>query len=169
MSILTNCSNCKEEITEDSDFCPHCGVLFDTTEKVMCDLHPQNIAQGVCIICRDVVCQECGVAVQGRVLCKEHKAVFVQQDWAEVFRSTDIAEAELIKSVLEASEYTVQTQNFNSIGFVWDGGGDSSVSRSNINKPAQIFVPIPEYKNARIVVLEWLESQSAIDLDETES
>jgi hypothetical protein len=166
---LSPCPQCTEEVTSDSDFCPHCGVLFDEAGDVMCDLHPQIPAQGVCIICRNVVCPECGFDVLGRVVCAEHKAVTVQEDWAEVYQSTDITEAELIKSVLEVSGHKVQAQNFNSIGFIWDGGGDSSISRSNINKPAQVFVPIPEYIDAKSIVAEWLESQADVHLDEQES
>ena len=92
----------------------------------------------------------------------------VEEDWAEVFRSTDIAEAELVKSVLESSGQKVLVQNFNSVGFVWDGGGDSSISRSNINKPAKVFVPIPEYVNALQVVEEWKSSEKDVYLDESE-
>jgi hypothetical protein len=79
----------------------------------------------------------------------------VQQDWARIFQSTDINEAELVKSILQSGGFTVQVQNFNSIGFVWDGGGDSSLSRSALSKPAKVFVPIPEYLRARDTVREW--------------
>jgi hypothetical protein len=166
---MTNCPHCSEEITDDSDFCPHCGVLFEEAGDVMCDVHTKTPALGVCIICRKVLCRECCVAANGRIFCGDHGKVTVQQDWAEVFRSTDITEAELVKSILDTAGCTVQTQNFNSIGFVWDGGGDSPISRSNINKPAQVFVPIPEYLNSLQLVKEWKSSQQEINEDETES
>jgi hypothetical protein len=169
MTELIQCTFCSEEVTEDSDFCPHCGVLFKKAAEVLCDLHIENQGKGVCIICRSVVCDECGVHARGRMFCQSHRKVQVQQDWAEVFRSTEIADAELVKSVLETAGHIVQVQNFNSIGFVWDGGGDSPISRSNLNKPAKVFVPIPEYVDAKEEVEEWRSSQSDVYFDEAES
>jgi hypothetical protein len=121
----------------------------------MCEAHPSNEAAGVCIICRRLVCDECGSQIHHRTFCREHKGIEVQQDWARIFQSTDINEAELVKSVLTSGGFTIQVQNFNSIGFVWDGGGDSSLSRSALSKPAKIFVPIPEYLRAREAVQDW--------------
>jgi hypothetical protein len=168
MSEYKNCHYCKNEVTEDSDFCPHCGALFAEAGNVCCDLHPLEPGTGVCIICRKLCCEECGAKVRGRFFCSAHRKVNVEEDWAEVFRSTDIAEAELVKSVLESAGQKVLVQNFNSIGFIWDGGGDSSISRSNINKPAKVFVPIPEYVNAVQFVEEWKSSEKDVYLDETE-
>jgi hypothetical protein len=161
------CSHCSEEVTIDSDFCPHCGTLFVDGKDVFCDEHPKKSALGVCIICQKLVCDECGVEIHGRNFCTLHRKVKVEQDWAEVFRSTEISDAELIKSVLESAGQKVSVQNFNSIGFIWDGGGDSPISRSNINKPAKVFVPIPEYLEAIKVVEDWRSSNPNIGLDET--
>ena len=82
-----------------------------------------------------------------------------------IFESTEIGEAELVKSVLESTGHKVLVQNFNSVGFVWDGGGDSPISRSNINKPAMVFVPIPEYLDAARELAEWRSSQENIGLN----
>jgi hypothetical protein len=169
MSNLIKCHYCGNEITADSDFCPHCGLLFAEAGNVFCDLHQQEPAAGVCIICRKVCCEQCGAKVRGRYFCSAHRKVQVEQDWAEVFRSTEISDAELVKSVLESAGHKVQVHNFNSIGFIWDGGGDSPVSRSNINKPAKIFVPIPEYLDAIKAVEEWRSSDTFAGPDETES
>jgi hypothetical protein len=169
MSEYIKCSYCGEEITEDSDFCPHCGTLFTEAGEVYCDEHSQKLAIRVCIICRKVCCEECGVKVSGRSFCLSHRKVKVQQDWAEIFRSTEIADAELVKSVLESTDHKVQVQNFNSIGFAWDGGGDSPISRSNINKPAKVFVPIPEYLEAIKEIVEWKSLEKDTGIDETES
>ena len=168
MSDLTTCRQCKNEVTKDSDFCPHCGILFEEAGKVCCDLHPLEPGTGVCIICRKLCCEECGTKVHGRFFCSAHRKVKVEENWAEVFRSTDITEAELVKSVLESSGQKVLVQNFNAIGFIWDGGGDSSISRSNINKPAKVFVPIPEYVDAVQLVKDWKSSETDVPLDETE-
>lgn len=152
---LNTCDNCGGEVTLDSDFCPHCGVIFTEAGKVVCDTHAQSLATGICIICRKLVCGECGAVVHHRTFCLEHKGVEVQQDWAKIFQSSDINEAELVKSVLQSAGSTVQVQNFNSIGFVWEGGGDSSLSRSALSKPAKVFVPIPEYLGAVKTLQEW--------------
>ena len=88
----------------------------------------------------------------------------VQQDWAEVFRSTDQHEAGMIKSVLEAAGFKAQTQNFESVGFVWDGGGDSAQSRSNLSRPAIVLVPIPEFIDAATVVEDWLASSETDEI-----
>lgn len=160
MTQYSNCSHCGEEVTEDSDFCPHCGVLFPVAEHTFCDTHQTNHATGVCIICRKLVCAQCSIIVRGRAFCLDHKDVEVQQDWAQVFASTEINDAELIKSVLEKAQYRVLVQNFGSIGYAWDGGGDSPQSRSNLSRPARVFVPIPEYVEASKTVDEWRTSTS---------
>jgi RNA polymerase subunit RPABC4/transcription elongation factor Spt4 len=167
MSELTKCHYCGNEITDDSDFCPHCGVLFVESGEVFCDEHLKEPAFCVCIICRKVCCKDCGVEVGGRSFCLAHRKVGVQEDWAEVFRSTEVADAELVKSLLESTGHKVLCQNLNSIGFVWDGGGDSPISRSNLNKPAKVFVPIPEYLQAMEVVHDWRSSQAVIQSEET--
>jgi hypothetical protein len=158
-----SCSHCGEDVTEDSDYCPHCGILFPNSESALCDTHQTINATGVCIICRKTVCPRCSKGVHGRTFCLDHKNVEVQQDWAEVFESTEINDAELIKSVLEKSQYRVLVQNFGSIGYAWDGGGDSPQSRSNLSRPAKVFVPIPEYLEALKTVEEWRSSASKED------
>lgn len=163
MSSYINCSYCKEEITKDSDYCPHCGIIFEKAGTFFCDEHKTEPATGVCIICRKVFCKNCGVEVRGRRFCLPHRKVKVQQDWAEIFRSTEIFDAEQVKALLESLGHKVQVQNFNSIGFIWDGGGDSPISRSNINKPAKVFVPIPEYLDAKREIKEWEESIGGIE------
>jgi len=163
-----HCSNCGEEVTWDSDFCPHCGVIFEAAGGVKCDDHPERAAGGICIICRKLVCNKCGVRKHGRTFCREHKEIEVQQDWARIFQSTDINDAELVKSVLQEAGYTVQVQNFSSIGFIWEGGGDSSLSRSALSKPAKIFVPIPEYLNASKVLQAWKDSNPVRDESDTD-
>jgi RNA polymerase subunit RPABC4/transcription elongation factor Spt4 len=155
MSQYRKCPHCGEEVTEDSDFCPHCGVLFPATDNALCETHQTSRATGVCIICRKLVCEQCSKLVHGRIFCLDHNNIEVQQDWARVFESTEINDAELIKSVLEKAQYHVLVQNFGSIGYAWDGGGDSPQSRSNLSRPAKVFVPIPEYLEASKTVDDW--------------
>lgn len=149
------CPTCGEEVTGDSDFCPHCGIVYEQAGTIQCETHPNDKGTSVCILCRRILCADCTYVQEGRRFCKDHKSVKVEQDWAQVFESTEINDAELVKSVLENAEFHVQVRNFNSIGFVWDGGGDSPQSRSNLGKPAKVFIPIPEYLKARVVLQEW--------------
>ncbi len=102
-----------------------------------------------------MVCEECGKTVYGRNFCLEHRGVEVQQDWARAFQSTDINDSELVKSLLESNGFRVLVQNFTPMGYAWDGGGDSSISRSQLSKPAKVFVPIPEYLRAEEALREW--------------
>ena len=160
MTQYGKCSHCGGDVTLDSDFCPHCGILFPASEHVLCETHQTVQASGVCIICRKLVCPRCSKVVHGRTLCTDHSGVEVQQDWARVFQSTEINDSELIKSVLEKAQYHVLVQNFGSIGYAWDGGGDSPQSRSNLSRPAKVFVPIPEFLEASRTVREWQSSNS---------
>ena len=162
-----NCPKCTEEITDDSDFCPHCGVLFAGASGQLCDQHPQRPATGICIICRKLLCQDCNKAARGRVFCSEHRNIEVQQDWARVFQSTEINESQMVRGFLEGAGHKVLVQNFAPVGFVWDGGGDSALSRSALSKPAKIFVPIPEYLKASESLEEW--KSGAVDSKESDT
>jgi len=101
----------------------------------------------------------CGETNDGRLFCSEHLDVVLEDDWAEVLRSTDINEAELAKAILDGVGFHVEVRDFGSIGFVWDGGGDSSLSRSQLGKPARVFVPISELLQARETLREWESSK----------
>jgi len=166
MSSDERCPDCGEEVTGESDFCPHCGILRPGAGSPRCTVHGDLAAQSVCIICHRLLCRQCRKRRTGRAFCDEHRNVEVVLDWANVFQSNDVTEAELLRSVLEAEGLTVQTQNFQSIGYIWDGGGDSPLSRSAVNRPAKVFVPIPEYRAARQVVLDW-SSQPQSETEQT--
>lgn len=162
MSDVITCSNCQGEVTADSDFCPHCGYLL-TDATLRCDRHDTNEASGVCIICQRLVCAMCSEESERRVFCLDHLDVHVDGDWAEVFRSTDVNEAELAKSLLLDAKHHVETQNFGSVGYVWDGGGDSAISRSNLSNPAKVYVPLEEYMAAKSLLDDWRNA----DIDST--
>ena len=150
MPIEVQCPRCGEGVYEGSDFCPHCGVLRDPAGLPQCPVHRDRTAEDVCIICHQLLCPQCRKRKQGRSFCTDHHKVEVVLDWANVFQSDDVAEADLIRSVLEADGFTIQQQNF-------DSGGN--IFGTALVRPAKVFVPIPEYHKARDLVLEW-ESQS---------
>lgn len=155
MRDVGRCASCDGEVTEDSDFCPHCGILFERAGKTFCDVHPDETARGLCIICRRLLCRQCGFKKSGRWFCSDHKMVAVEQDWALIYESPDINEAELAKSFLESVGVHVVVRNFGPNTVVWDGGGDSLFSRQALNRPAKLFVPIPEYEQSRLALVEW--------------
>lgn len=94
------CSYCENTILDDDDLCPSCGSLF--AENVKCVNHEDEDAAGVCVICLDPLCEECGLFVNDlRFLCDEHSGYEIYQGMARVFGSSDILEVEYYKNVLE--------------------------------------------------------------------
>jgi hypothetical protein len=152
-----SCPSCTEEVTSDSDFCPHCGILLAEAGDVSCDRHAARKAVAVCIICHATLCGSCSHRKLGRHFCTDHRRVEVVQDWVRVYQSDEVSEADLVRAVLEEAGLKVQVQNFGSMGYVWEGGGDSVLSRSAVGKPGKVFVPIPDYERALEVIAEWNE------------
>ena len=134
MPEFITCANCNNEVTEDSDFCPHCGYFFKDTPLVHCETHFDQEATGVCIICRKIVCPRCREVKNRHIFCLKHCNVIVQEDWAAVFESRSIAEAELTKNFLESGGIESLTQN--------------TGLRGRSRGLARVFVPIPEYQRA---------------------
>lgn len=150
-----NCPRCHTAIADDSEYCPSCGALLEAAGSVRCEKHGGRPAVAACIICALPLCNDCARMVDGRVFCEEHRRIEVEQDWALAYSSTDVNDAELAKSVLEEAGFKVVTRNFLPIGYVWDGAGDSAISRSMLRKPAKIFVPVQDYLNASEALDEW--------------
>lgn len=149
------CGACGRALDADGEYCPHCGTVIKRDRPAQCEIHPEKRGASRCILCGTVMCEVCAKRTSGRYVCARHKRVTIVQDWATVFESPDVAEADLIRSVLHAEGLNVLGQNFQSIGYLWEGGGDSLLSRLAINRPAKVFVPIPEYARAIQVIQEW--------------
>lgn len=149
-----SCPECGEEITSDSEFCPHCGILFEGDEEVYCEYHPEREAGGLCIICRILLCKECAVNVHGRLFCVEHSTLEVQQDWVNVFESDDPIQANLVCTTLKEVGVQALPQN---IPFVSSGPllVDEPVLRMMSGKKAKVFVPIPLYLQALDALEDW--------------
>ena len=153
--VFDECENCGEEVTPDSDFCIHCGVLL-SDEAFRCDTHTASPAVAVCIICRRLVCAECLKKKRGKIFCSEHKAVEVSEDWAVAFQSYDYYEANIVRGKLENAGITVNPRNNTSIGFIADGFIDSSIGRSILRYPVKVFVPLDQYLDAVKILKEEL-------------
>jgi hypothetical protein len=149
------CAHCSEQVTKESDFCIHCGVLL-SDEKFHCKNHPATPAVAVCTLCRCLLCVDCKTERQGRMLCDEHKAVEISEDWAVAFQSVDYYEANIIRGKLESSGITVNPRNNTSIGFIADGFIESAIGRSILRYPVKIFVPLDQYIGALEILKEEL-------------
>ncbi len=143
------CPNCREEVTEDSDFCPHCGILL-TDDHVTCSVHPERNAVAVCIVCRRLLCSDCRVVKKKRSFCSDHEMVEVSEDWALIFESNDYFEANLAKAKLESGNVTISVLNDLSIGYV--GFLETRIGRTNLDHPIKIFVPLDRYLDAEKVL-----------------
>ena len=147
------CPSCGGDVEVEGEYCPHCGALL-TEDEVKCATHPDAKAEGVCIICRTPLCQECIRANTGRALCEEHKKVEISEDWAVAFQSMDYYEANLVKGKLENAGITLAPRNNMGIGFVADGFIETAIGRTILRYPVKIFVPIDQYLEAVEIVSE---------------
>jgi len=93
------CDTCELEIETDSDFCPRCGTIF--IEEVKCEDHPENEAEGVCVICTKPCCKNCGYAGKDVFLCNEHENIETYQGLAKVYGTFDEIQVQFIKQCLE--------------------------------------------------------------------
>lgn len=155
MSEYILCMSCGEEVTPDSDFCPHCGVMYELAGKQSCETHPSETATAVCIICRRVLCAQCRFMREGRSFCGDHEAVRVEQDWAVVYESQDPADAQLVKSFLDSIGQKSLVREVVPYGFAWDSGGHGDVSFHMINRGVSVFIPIPDFLAAEENLRAW--------------
>jgi len=98
------CDNCDEQIEADSQYCPHCGIVFENDEAevlIHCENHPAVAAVGVCIICGKPVCRDCAISKKGRVFCDNDKHVKIHERWAVLCSTSAEYEAEMVRANLE--------------------------------------------------------------------
>jgi hypothetical protein len=93
------CSDCENKIDENDDFCPNCGCLF--VDEVNCLNHPENEADGVCIICCEPYCPECSGKVNDKFLCADHAEYEIYQGMARVFGISDESQAQYVEGCLK--------------------------------------------------------------------
>lgn len=93
------CTRCENTINDDFEFCPYCGTVF--LEQVYCVNHPQNEANGICLICESAFCKKCGSYAYDKFFCDKHGAYEVYQGMAKIYGSGDLFEIENLKNILE--------------------------------------------------------------------
>lgn len=91
-STSLSCSNCQGDVGGEDSFCPHCGALFD--DHVRCAEHPEEEADGVCVLCSTACCAECGRWRNDIFLCGTHEDYELFGERARVFGSRDVVSAE---------------------------------------------------------------------------
>lgn len=64
------CVHCQAEVQATEEFCPHCGMLFE--EERVCAHHHGVGAIGVCVVCGEAFCRQCGGWREGRFRCEQH-------------------------------------------------------------------------------------------------
>ena len=93
------CPNCECEIKEDDDFCPDCGTLF--AEDVKCAAHEDKNAEGVCVICCEPFCKECGSFIDDVFFCEEDSDYKFSEGRVNLFESNDSEQMDIVKNILE--------------------------------------------------------------------
>lgn len=92
------CARCGETYLG-GDACPACGIA---RESFQCETHPNNQADGRCVICGRAVCKECRQEESPAFLCVDHAEMTVIQGWAQVYTTTREFEAQLLRDNLLA-------------------------------------------------------------------
>lgn len=97
------CSMCKREVVRTDDFCTYCGDILDS--NVACAHHHNVPAEGVCIICAEPLCAECGCWVRGRYLCKKHGGYEILEGMVRIFGVADETQAQFVNTRLEQAGF----------------------------------------------------------------
>jgi hypothetical protein len=93
------CANCSYTADDDSDYCPRCGTLF--IENIKCKNHTKEETEGVCVICAEPFCSDCGHSVNNIFLCNDHDGYEIYEGMAKVFGTSDEIQIHYVKSCLE--------------------------------------------------------------------
>lgn len=93
------CGHCRNRFAIQDDFCPRCGSL--QSEEVKCANHKIVAAEGVCIICGEPMCHDCGTWVNKRFLCSNHAGYEIYEGMARVYGVSDEAAAQYVCKCLE--------------------------------------------------------------------
>jgi hypothetical protein len=98
------CENCSNQVDESAKYCPDCGSLFE--KYVKCCNHPEEDAEGVCLICDKPFCSKCGMMVDRGYsndifLCEEHSNYEIIEGMVRVYGTNDNVQVQFISDCLE--------------------------------------------------------------------
>lgn len=100
METTIRCPRCDQEIDAEGPACPACGHIHAGT--LQCQRHPDRTAVGVCVVCGDALCDECDATDEVHHACVDHRAIPVIEGWAQIYTTSGVVEAELIRENLQA-------------------------------------------------------------------
>jgi hypothetical protein len=94
------CKNCSTQLQAGHKFCYGCGIRNETNEgndfNVKCEMHPDRLADGFCIICSKPVCSDCIVKSNGKILCADPEHRMLLEEWCVVREPDSVFEAEAL-------------------------------------------------------------------------
>lgn len=94
------CEFCGANVKEDDDFCTECGTLF--ADYIKCKNHPDLNAEGVCVICCEPYCLDCGALVKDKTFfCNSHSEYEIIEGRTRVYGSLNEVSVLYAKSCLE--------------------------------------------------------------------
>ena len=151
----SKCHSCGEKVQPDFEFCPNCGELL--INDVFCEIHQDEEALGVCIICSTPVCKKCGIKTSGHYLCNIHSKYEIYEGMARVFGTNDAVNIEYVKDTLdrEGLHPYIYSRKASPLSI---GGQDYSLFRAsgeydgNIINEYKLMVPCQEVEDAEIIL-----------------
>jgi len=167
----TVCANCENEVLDDLDFCPYCGTLF--IEDVKCINHTDKKAKGVCLICEEPYCNDCGKFVAKKFLCSTHAHYEIYEGMAKVFGSNDHVHCNYLANMLkqETIHALVYMRKTSPISV---GGVDYSLFRASgeyndhlINE-IKVMVPFHQVLEAEKIINEFEKGEEEPGLNNNE-
>lgn len=136
-AAVRTCPKCEQRIDADSESCPACGKLFVAAQ---CDTHPERAAEGACVICGRRVCPEDDGVERSYYVCDAHSDIPVFEGWAQVYKTADDIEAQLIRDNLEAEGIDAEVLSQRDRALAFDLGDFSQV---------RVLVPAFSFLDAR--------------------
>lgn len=147
------CELCESEVKASDRYCPACGSVFD--EYYHCAAHPDQQAEGVCVICSTPCCRLCGGWKQKHFFCDAHSRYELIENMVRIYVSRDALSLHYAGSCLEQAglhpflypPYFDESEPFSEDGTL---GRYGSLSRSS----SKILVPLSEVREAERILRE---------------
>jgi hypothetical protein len=143
------CARCEENF-RGSEACPACGLL---RAEAPCELHPDRMAQGRCVACGRVLCNECAAVGRPAFLCEDHRSIMVIEGWTQVYSTHSEFEAQLVRENLRAEGMDAQIFSQRDRIFSVDLGELSIV---------RILVPAIDYARALGTIREHMDTDGEV-------